>query len=162
MRDCSRACARRGCRRTERPAHTGIQRSECATLPSISWVIENIPYGEPAPSLRQVTIAPSMDERLKRLRLDGDRCFLSESDVGHSRPAARRPSAFHVRVRPKADLLLIPKRLLQRLKGKGGGAFRARPCPSSDPRSSGVVFGGDILAGVVRHECRRDQGDHGA
>jgi len=39
---------------------------------------------------------------------------------------------------------------------------RARPCPSSDPRSSGIVFGGDILAGVVRHECRRDQGDHGA
>jgi Metallo-beta-lactamase superfamily len=45
---------------------------------------------------------------------------------------------------------------------KRAGAFRARPCPSSDPRSSGVVFGGDILAGVVRHECRRDQGDHGA
>src|SRR5258705_3424494 len=44
---------------------------------------------------------------------------------------------------------------------KRAGAFRARPFPSSDPRSSGVVFGGDILASVVRHECRRDQGDHG-
>src|ERR1700692_4857086 len=80
-------------------------------------------------------------------------------DVFYRREGARSSEVLLIQ-RPTGDAVVISSGFVIRLlieihKKKRAGRFpRPAAVPASDPRCSVVVFGGDILAGIVRHERR--------